>query len=444
MATQAQTPSLNVSLTPIKPALRTGSHEPFPVLARLQAPHSTNLPRVPLSIAIVIDRSGSMAGDKLRAAKDCTQALIQQLQDDDEVSVVTYDTEVDVVLPLTAAADAKTRMGHLLSQFDTGGSTDLHAGWLTGAHQLSAQQRSGRVSRVILLSDGQANHGIVNIDSICEQVKQLAQAGVTTSTVGIGLGFNEELMTAMATAGAGNAMYGDSAQDLAEPFEAEIGLLSHLAWSQVRVRMGSASSRWKMLNDYPSAGDQIWQLPDIANASEAWICFSAPMDSVLRAQQRSQRQQALHITVEALDGNGQSHTFTCSLANLPVIDDAAWQAMAADALVHRRVVELRAAELQRQARAAVQQRQWHTVELLLREIEALAAENPWVQQVVVQMRDLLARRDHQRMEKEILYSAARMSRRLTEVDEAAYLDVNAESEKAAYLRKKTYQGRNTR
>ena len=49
-----------------------------------------------------------------------------------------------------------------------------------------------------------------------------------------------------------------------------------------------------------------------------------------------QRQQALHITVEALDGNGQFHTFTCSLANLPVIDDSAWQAMAADALVQRR------------------------------------------------------------------------------------------------------------
>jgi len=98
----------------------------------------------------------------------------------------------------------------------------------------------------MLLSDGQANAGMTSTRDICSQVSQLARTGVTTSTVGIGLGFNEELMTEMATAGQGTAMYGDRAADLVEPFEAELGLLAHTVWRNVTLTMHSVakSNSW--------------------------------------------------------------------------------------------------------------------------------------------------------------------------------------------------------
>jgi Ca-activated chloride channel family protein len=107
--------------------------------------------------------------------------------------------------------------------------------------------------------------------------------GITTTTVGIGPGFNESLMTAMAIAGQGNAHYGDRAADLAEPFEAELGLLSHLAWRDVRLQMGSATSRWEMVNDYARTADGQWILPSIPAQAEAWAVFKVRMSSAISA-----------------------------------------------------------------------------------------------------------------------------------------------------------------
>jgi Ca-activated chloride channel family protein len=114
---------------------------------------------------------------------------------------------------------AKVILPAKLEQIHPGGTTALHDGWLKGAELLAPLSNKDQMCRVILLSDGQANEGIVDQDQIAEQVRALANAGVTTTTVGIGVGFNEELMTAIANAGQGNAWYGQRAEDLAESFE---------------------------------------------------------------------------------------------------------------------------------------------------------------------------------------------------------------------------------
>jgi Ca-activated chloride channel family protein len=195
-----------------------------------------------LSIALVIDRSGSMAHGKLHAAKACAQDLVARLHPQDEVSLVVYDDEVQVPLPLTSVAQARHSIDAVLACIDSGGSTDLHGGWIAGAQQLAPRTGQGRMCRVILLSDGQANHGVTSEDEISQQVRMLAQSGVTTTTVGIGSGFNESLMTAMAVAGQGNAHYGDRAEDLAEPFDAELGLLTSRCRSAAPPRAGNCST----------------------------------------------------------------------------------------------------------------------------------------------------------------------------------------------------------
>ena len=442
--TQPTAQGLALALTPLRAALCADGQGTLDVLLQVQAHRPSTARRAPLALAVVIDRSGSMQGDKLQAALRCTQDLVARLSDDDDVCIVTYDDRVDVAMPLCSAAQARLGIHEVLAGIDARGTTNLQAGWLAGAEQLASDTSAHRVCRVILLSDGQANRGIIDEPTICEQVRQLAQAGVSTTTVGIGNGFNESLMTAMAVAGQGNALYGDRAEDLAEPFESELGLLAQLAWRDVTVTLGSATSRWRLLNDYASVEEQTWRLPAIPAGAEAWACFTVPMDRAVSAQRRSRRGRAMHVTVSARDAEGVEHRFTASLDALPLMDRAELDTMAVDERVARRLAELQAAELQRRARQAVLAGQWHEAKRLVGGLDALAATNPWIQGAVRALRELLAQRDHERMAKELAYTSHVMGSRLAALDESASYDAVTESEAPAFLRRKTEQGRNSR
>ena len=110
---------LEIFLTPVKAALVDTDKDYLQVLARLRAPKDNTIPRTPLSISIVIDRSGSMGGDKLSAAKECTLEFIEKMSDSDEVCIVTYDTAIDVIMPLTQVSLVRNELTRLLASIDT-------------------------------------------------------------------------------------------------------------------------------------------------------------------------------------------------------------------------------------------------------------------------------------------------------------------------------------
>jgi Ca-activated chloride channel family protein len=382
-----------------------------------------------------------MNGHRLEAAKEAAKLFIHQLQPDDEVSLVTYDDSVSVPLELLAVKGFKPLLPELLSSIDAGGSTNLHAGWLEGAQQLAPRSGKDRMCRVILLSDGKANAGIKNIDTICEQVSHLAAAGVTTSTVGIGLDFNERLMTAMAIAGQGTAMYGDRASDLSEPLEAEAGLLSALAWREVSLKLQSESTSWMVHNPYSSHEPETWILPSLASNSEAWVALSIPMDCAVEAQRNSGHGSALSIAIRAKNNEGTLYTFEVALPPLPIVSEAEYDALIDDPLVRRRFNEIEAADLQREAYRAANQRNWSKISRMLDELELRARDNPWLMQTVAVLRRLLEEKDQARLEKELMYSSHSMSARLTEHGESLNFSESTESGKAAFLRRKIQQGR---
>ena len=443
-AVHPQHPILTLSLNPLKNALQDTAEKNLQLLVRLSAPQTQNLKRTPLSLAIVIDRSGSMGTDNMMAALDCTRDLVNRLHDEDEVSVVSYDTQVEVEMELMSASEAKHHIVSSLAHIHARGGTDLHSGWLKGVEMLAHRSNGNRMCRVVLLSDGQANHGETNVDTISSQVARMAAAGITTSTVGIGVGFNEMLMTSMAIAGQGTAMYGDSAQDLAEPFDAEIGLLSGLAWREVTLSINSKTHKWTMHNDYARSRGSIsptWRLPSIAANSEAWMALSVPMDSAVRAQERHPKGYALELTIKAKDDNGIEHTFHAYLPRLPVLLASEYNALLIDEMVYRRFTEVESADLQRAARKAVQRRDWAQVQEMLNDIERRAFDNPWLQSTVQMLKVLLSNRDHGRMEKELMYASYSMKSRLSEIDEMSFNSNSEEVSKAAFLRRKSYQGR---
>ena len=429
-------------ITPRRPALLAGHDNELDVLVRIQAPDApAELPkRNPLHLALVIDRSGSMSGQPLEEAKRCAEFVLDGLQATDRLSVVAYDNEVRTLVPSTGLED-KESVRQVIRAIDSGGSTDLHGGWFRGAETLAPRATYGATSRVILLSDGCANHGLVEPDQIYAQCADFARAGVSTSTYGLGNGFNEELMIGMARHGQGSSYYGRTADDLMDPFREEFELLNALCAKRLRLSVEPAPGvKAKVLNDYVLTENEGWALPDLAFGGEAWAVVRLRIPSpALAAEGQSASLAALcsfSVRYATLDGEPRAIQPT-SLA-LPALPASAFTAIAEDDLVVRRADELEAAHLQEKARAAARRRDWNGVATALKKAERIAAANPWVAASLNELRELAARKDEEYFSKEALFASRRMNTRLAARCEPPEVD---DAPAASYLRRKSSQGK---
>ena len=427
---------MKIVINPIRPALCEAAQD-FHLLVRLQSEPTAGFKRTPLNLVLVVDRSGSMDGSKLNEAKRCVIDLVRRMSPTDQVGVVQYDDAVDTVMPLSQVEQVGGVLEALVQGITANGSTDLHAGWLRGGEMLAPHAGRDAACHVMLLSDGLANAGLVEPTRICEQVAALAGAGVTTTTVGLGADFNEELMTAMAQAGQGSAHYGERAVDLAETFDAEIGLLSQLQWRNVEMSAANAPAGLEMLNAYDRTPSG-WRMPSVAMGSECWALLRMPMREALRLQRA--HGTVLAVTVQATDASGERQTFTGQLPVLPEVQQAAFEALQTHELVQRRIHELSAAQLQLQIREAALHGDWMRVQELLAHLETLGRHEPWVAASIAFTRQLMGERDQQRMAKEMLYKSRKMSQRLSSTDEVMFR-VAEELEIPAFLRRKTVEGR---
>lgn len=188
----------------------------------------------PLNVAVVLDRSGSMRGAKLEKAKQAAQLLIERLGHDDIFSLVTYDDEVDVIIPAGKIDDAD-RLIKKVDRIRSGGSTALHAGVKAGAAQLREFMRRKGVNRVILLSDGLANIGPDTPDDLARLGRQLREDGLHVSTIGLGDDYNEDLMVALAEASAANYYYVQDAEKLPGIFAEELGNLQSIVARGLKI-----------------------------------------------------------------------------------------------------------------------------------------------------------------------------------------------------------------
>ena len=130
--------------------------------------------RAPAHLSLVIERSGSMAGGKLTLALRGARKVLEALDARDRFSVVVFDDQVDIAVPSTAATPEACRAAaERLRGIDTGGHTNLGEGWLTGAGEVGRVLSDDAVGRCILLTDGEANHGIVDPDELGQHARAL-------------------------------------------------------------------------------------------------------------------------------------------------------------------------------------------------------------------------------------------------------------------------------
>ncbi|MEM6280053.1 MAG: VWA domain-containing protein [Verrucomicrobiota bacterium] len=193
--------------------------------------------RMPLNLAIVLDRSGSMSGGKLEQAKQAAEMLVDQLGPKDVLSLVLYESEVEVVLHAGKVGKRQPEIKRLIRRIQTGGSTALYGGVQRGGKELGEYFSKERINRVILLSDGIANVGPSSNREIAKLGSQLAKKGMSVTTIGLGEDYNETLMTALAEASDANYYYVADVETLPDVFRNELGELKSLVARDIQIRI---------------------------------------------------------------------------------------------------------------------------------------------------------------------------------------------------------------
>ena len=192
--------------------------------------------RVPVNISIVLDRSGSMAGENIVRAREAAITAVELLDEGDIVSIITYDDKVNVLVPAMPLTDRSSVIEKIKS-INTGGSTALFAGVSKGAQEVRKNLNGNFASRVILLSDGQANVGPATPGELGELGASLMKEGIAVSTIGLGLGYNEDLMSQLAKSSDGNHAFVEKPSDLAKIFKLEFGDLLSVVAQEVLVKV---------------------------------------------------------------------------------------------------------------------------------------------------------------------------------------------------------------
>lgn len=180
-------------------------------------PPRTEVPA--LNLALAIDVSGSMAGDKIDAARRAARAVVEALTERDRLSIIAFDSTAELLLdarPMdqTGRAAAINAIAGLAER----GNTNLFDGWLLAAERVAiAMSAAPQAShRVLLLSDGQTNQGFTDRGEIARHAGALLERGVVTSALGIGDGYDEELLGGIAEAGGGNLHDAEHAPEIGE------------------------------------------------------------------------------------------------------------------------------------------------------------------------------------------------------------------------------------
>ena len=209
-----------------RPLIRAGARSTRYVLVRVLAPRAVDEgDRPPASVAIVLDRSGSMAGDrKFPLASQAAERALGLLQSHDRFSLIVYDEIVDVLAPSTPATpEAKRRALDALATVGPRGSTNLADGWLRGCEQAGQSPAPNASARCLLLTDGLANVGITDRDELSLHAGELRTRSVSTSTLGVGADFDERLLRDMALEGGGHFYFVDTAEQIGDILTSELG-----------------------------------------------------------------------------------------------------------------------------------------------------------------------------------------------------------------------------
>lgn len=243
--------------------------------------------RRPTDVVIILDRSGSMANEKIEHARAAVRELIQQLTTDDRFALVTYSDDAGVLIPLTPVnADSRSAWLTQVAHIQTDGGTNISRGLDVGLDLVTGARASGRTPHVVVISDGLANQGDASHEGLVRRARRAAQGEFMLSAVGVGLDFNEFLMNGLADAGTGNYYYLRDATELSSVFAREFDAARSTVASGLAVQIDPAAGvRVIDAAGYPleTQGNRVVFRPGSLFAGQerrVWVTLSVPQQTV--------------------------------------------------------------------------------------------------------------------------------------------------------------------
>lgn len=199
-------------------------------------PSGNRVKRPQTNIAFVLDKSGSMSGIKMMQAKQALEMAISRLNKNDIASLIVYDNEARVLYP-AAVMQNPQQLLRIIKSIGADGSTALFAGVTQGSYEIKKFLDKNKVNRVILLSDGMANIGPSKPHELAELGRALSKQRISVSTIGLGLGYNEDLMTQLAGHSDGNHYFVEDADKLAKVFDSELGDIFSVVAQDININI---------------------------------------------------------------------------------------------------------------------------------------------------------------------------------------------------------------
>jgi len=251
---------------------RTAAHSSrFIKLTVVAPPVTSKRPRPAVRIGFVLDRSGSMQGDPIRNARKAILDGIDMLSGRDEFAVVAFDDRVETPIPLSGVLEGRRSAKTVIPTIEARANTNLCDGYLNGAQEVGGDADGDMIRRVILISDGHANSGVTDSATLARHASELRARGVSTATLGIGDGFDEALMSAIANGGGGPSQYAGKPADIGEAIAECIGeaLEVTLRDAHVVIRVPGADIELLSAGDVRSRrGELRVALGDLAESQE--------------------------------------------------------------------------------------------------------------------------------------------------------------------------------
>jgi Ca-activated chloride channel homolog len=231
----SRSPVLTCKVEPERSVLAAGQPESIMVKVSLKGGERTaDAERSKVNMALVIDRSGSMHGDRIAQAKEAAIVAVERLSSSDIISIVIFDETIDTIVPAQYVRN-KAAIVEKIRGITPRGSTAIFGGVSQAAAEIRKNIEGGFINRIVLLSDGQANVGPQSPADLGRLGVSLMKEKISVTTVGVGLGYNEDLMTRLASKSDGNSYFVENSDDLPKIFTKELGNVLSVVAKQVQL-----------------------------------------------------------------------------------------------------------------------------------------------------------------------------------------------------------------
>ncbi len=378
--------------------------------------------RIPVNLALAIDRSGSMDGDKFRNTLNATCMIASMMEQQDVFSLVTFDDKVNVVIPTAKGPDLKG-VEALIHSITPGGMTFLSGGYEEAYRQAQTAQGIG-TSRIVLLSDGIANEGIADHGELCKIAGTYRQKGIMTTTFGVGADFDEELMTGIAEWGGGTANFIETPEQAADVFRGELEMMRTLSNTDCTVYFTAIAKdiSVQQLNTFRFENNG-WVVGDVSSAEERFLVLEISLPAFDKAGGEIQLGELVVFSRSSWvspEGKGDCCGSEQRIpVRVSVVDKEKFSYIKPDIEVMIEAALLSAARAKRKARAYARtgdfDRAAAELERMAGALKRLQLSDP---QIYAEIDDLLQRAERLRIERERYFDRLEAKRMMYDADMA--------------------------